>query len=112
MIRFPLGSPPGLVIAKPGTLPSMDSSGEVTPTEKSLEDILEMAPVTSFFLAVPYPVTTTSFKEALEGTKEAVMFVWEETSISCAAKPTELITKVFALAETDSLKAPAASVAV
>ena len=55
------GLPPLLVITKPATFPASNSSEEtILPLLKSLSDKTATAPVASFLLTLPYPITTTS----------------------------------------------------
>src|SRR5690242_4804852 len=90
----PPGCPGSFKTGTPGALPCIRLSGEVkTPLLKSFSLIDETDPVRSLFLAVPYPVTTTSFKlDPVVMTNDTSTYEFPPNCTSCVAYPMDVIT--------------------
>src|SRR6478736_662415 len=84
------GAPPLDVIWTPATFPEISCSGVVmAPLLKSFAVIAVTAPVRSFFLLVPYPITTISLSDEVTPDNETFIGAPEITGTSRVEKPTE-----------------------
>src|SRR4029078_6534642 len=84
------GAPPLEVICTPATFPAISCSGVViVPLLKSFAVMLVTAPVRSFFILVPYPITTTSLSAEVAPDNQTFIGLPETTGTCRVAKPTE-----------------------
>ena len=93
-----VGSAPlGLTIDKPATLPWSKPMALVkVPTFMSSRPMVATDPVISFFVAVPYPITTTSSRLSLSGSMEMESCL-PSTFLSVVLKPMKENSKVWPL---------------
>src|SRR4051794_6980059 len=108
----PPGAPDVCCTWTPATWPASASLKETTALSCNCfapTDATE--PVTSLFVCVPYPTTTTSFKEELPLSSSRLIVLWLLTDTSRSLKPTYEKTRV-PPAGACNLKPPLESVAV
>ena len=83
------GEPSVVVIWTPAILPCNASVAEATGTAANVSEFtVATEPVKSFFLAVPYPITTTSSKACASSAKTTLIVFCPFTAISCVVIPT------------------------
>src|SRR6478752_6748737 len=107
------GAPPLDVICTPATFPAISCSGVVIdPLLKSFAVIAVTAPVRSFFLLVPYPITTISLSDEVTPDNETIIGLPEITGTSRVVKPTEEKISALTVEGTVILKLPSLVVCV
>ena len=83
------GDPSVVVICTPAILPVNASVADATGTTVNASEFtVATEPVKSFFLAVPYPITTTSSSACASSAKITSIVFCPLTAISCVVIPT------------------------
>ena len=113
MEKRPSRLPPVWATCTPLALPCNASAKLVTGRLWiSFSEMVVTAPVRSFFLAVPYPITTTSFIFEKSSVNCTTIFVLPFNSTSWVTNPTDDTTKTASVLATERLNSPFALVVV